>query len=642
LSDINTNLVSRPALARDIQTKVIFSMDDFPVPSGGIITLETSFQYLISANLTTSDRFELPAGSQIAIRGVFGFGAGIEFTGMGTLFSSAGRVNRFHIDQMGMSATMAGATLVNVQGDFSQLSDCLLKRINWITTGGGGFGNIQDFGIFIAENMSVAGIVTQGVDISNCSIVSYAGAGFFGLGFGSADLFAVRGLGTNVVSFTENLAQPLGAEATFFISPDISPIAQVNITRTFNLGNGAYFREKSFGQFQSIANNTVVKADCNSVLDSGGLARFGFAGGPDLSVGDQVTNAGFGFTQYNGVFIISSISINFQTVESLLGVPLAYAGTDETTFGTVTRQYRVFTTDDTTGIVLGEGIQIKNTLQNNGSFSVRNFLAAEFGMDGNFSVPATFTIDEAGDYDTGSIDETDPRMQLFDNGAQKDSKEIALGNVNGNTTASTISDGVYATINTGVFIEGLVTERFTLISANAGIFRYDGANPFEGFITGSLAATKAGSVENYRFAMSLNGGIPLFNAIASTAITSVITSPLNIGNARFVHAGTTPPVGSFVTLSAFDVVRKYNIKGLVIFSDATNFEIDGLLFSATDTGNYIAARANFIPMEVKTTKVVVPLLFSAKFQPGNTIQVMCAGDGTANDPTIVDLTLGVF
>jgi len=190
------------------------------------------------------------------------------------------------------------------------------------------------------------------------------------------------------------------------------------------------------------------------------------------------------------------------------------------------------------------------------------------------------------------------------------------------------------------FVASVEIEAFSLTNATTGQFTFLGANRFQGFVNGVLSALKSGSTENYRFAMSLNGGIPLFNAITSTAITSVALGAA--GRASFVHAGTTPPVGSFVTTTGFTTVDQYNTRQLVKASTATTFELDGILFDVTDTGNYTAAEAVYVPMEVKTSKIVVPLLFSAILDPTDTIQIMVAGDGTANDLTVTDIVFGVF
>jgi len=265
-----------------------------------------------------------------------------------------------------------------------------------------------------------------------------------------------------------------------------------------------------------------------------------------------------------------------------------------------------------------------------------------------FSIQADFqgSTTETGDFTVKSLDETNIQVDVDRAGAQKSSKTIALGAVNSRATGgpeeTAITSNVFTVLNVSGFLDNIVVERFTLTNTTTAIFTYIGQNKFQGFLSGAVSAVKSGAEQSYRFAMSLNGGVPLFTAIASTAITSVIDSPTSPGTARFVHAGTSPPVGSIAITTGFTVDTLYNTRELVTFSDATNFELNGVRFTVTDTGNYTAAAANFVLMAVKSSEVTIPLLFMAQLETGDTIQIMVAGEGTAAVINITDFTFGVF
>jgi hypothetical protein len=305
--------------------------------------------------------------------------------------------------------------------------------------------------------------------------------------------------------------------------------------------------------------------------------------------------------------------------------------------GTATKDYSNFITTVTTGLVLDEGVKITDTIQNNEIYQVKALVA-----NTSFSVSKPFTITESGKWNLGSLKDDDKRVNMTDNGFQKASKTIAFGGMNGNGTITTIAlADTYQAVNLPTFGVNIVTEGFILSDPTAGVFTYVGLTPFQGFVSGSLGGLKTGATQDFRFAMSLNGSPPLFTAIGSTAITSVTQNPLT-GTAIFNHAGTSPPIGSMAILDSFDQSNNYNRQGLVIASGATTFEVSDFLFTADDTGNFTVPIANYIPMEVKTTKVVIPLIFSADLRPGDTISMMVAEEGGTQSIIVADLTLGVF
>jgi len=53
----------------------------------------------------------------------------------------------------------------------------------------------------------------------------------------------------------------------------------------------------------------------------------------------------------------------------------------------------------------------------------------------------------------------------------------------------------------------------------------------------------------------------------------------------------------------------------------------------------VFATASYSPMEVKTTIVQTSVQQTVQMDPGDTIQIMMAGDGTGDDPTITDFSL---
>ena len=74
-----------------------------------------------------------------------------------------------------------------------------------------------------------------------------------------------------------------------------------------------------------------------------------------------------------------------------------------------------------------------------------------------------------------------------------------------------------------------------------------------------------------------------FTAVAQNNIVTTVTSVVDNTVARFTHGGTSPFVGSLVTLTGFSE-STYNVTGRVTANAATWFEIDFVAFVADDSG----------------------------------------------------------
>lgn len=631
MSDSNTNLSDRIPARQALSTVEMFSIDDFPAPSGGVITLVNNTRYMIKGPIITSNRFLIPDGGGVVLEGVHDAQNSLIYNGVGTLFtggSPSTPINSLGLVRMALLNFNQQATIFDLVGGFTGpviMQDCFMLNFKTI-------GNSNGFSTMEVDSTLILGF-DNGIT-SNDAQVTLTAATLTQRSTATGTILKVDFPDTQL-NVTTSLLTPSADGFVFDITLVLSIPGSI-ANNTYSGTSNQFFKKHELEDFSAITNSTTV-ANCTSVTDSAGDAVFNFAI-PHGFVGNggQVTHTGFTNPQFNGDFLVVFSTLNNYEITSLLGeTPIPFAA--EATPGTATEQYRVFTVTTTTGLAQGTPVQIKNTTQNNGNFIVR-----AVGGSIEFSVPADFTIDEAGKWTTDSLNETDPLLILANNGNQKDSKTIALGAVNANSQTTGIADGAYQDLDVTGFVPNIVTERFILTDAVKGIFTYIGATPFQGFLTGALGATTSPSTRNYRFAMSFNGGIPLFDPIGLTNITSVSDSS---GTARFVHGVTVPAlsVGSFATIAGFTGGnQRYNQTGLVTFANATNFEIDGIDFIATGTGDFFAGEANYIPMEVKTTKVVIPLLFSAQLRPGDTIQLKAAGDGTAQTLTVTDLGFGVF
>lgn len=639
MSDSNTNITTRIPARIGLEDVEIFEMSDFPAPTADVILLDGAKNYIIKNSLVTSSRFIFPNGADLAFASGQSVTVSLTYTGAGVLFSNetspaiGGFINRFNIFELDIFLGNPAASLF----DLASNGAGTVLFTNMVFSGET-IGTLANFALVVVTLSNFANVKQGGFVLNGCQLhlmvnIAIQGPSDFS---GTAVAITMNGLATTSCSYYSVRSIQGPGDRFFDISPGISVTAQIDLTRCFQLGPSSFFETKDVGEFSAIADSFLASA-CTSVSAfTGGLAHFTFSGGHNFSNGDEIVHAGFTESTYDGRFIITVTSANTYLAFSLFGAPVTFVADDS---GTASREYRVFTTTDTTGLAQGTPIKITDavtSLGNNGRFVVRALV-----LNTSFSVPALFLSTDTGRWSTDSLDETDEHVVAFNNATQKDSESIALGSVNENTALTTFSNSdEYFPLVLNSFTTSIETERFFSADATTGLFTYNGLNRFQGFLTGALSALKSGSTQNYRFAMSLNGGIPLFTAIGATAITSVVSGLA--GRARFIHAGTSPPIGSFTTLTTFTPGSRYNTTQIVKFTTATSFELDGVLFDSDETGSFIAAAANFVPMEVKTSKVVIPLLFAAILDPGETIQIMSAGAGTSASLTVTDLGFGVF
>ncbi len=280
---------------------------------------------------------------------------------------------------------------------------------------------------------------------------------------------------------------------------------------------------------------------------SAGFSVLTFTAIQDFTVGQIILVKGDTGTTYDGLQTITSVSADQKSFT----INVTFVATDTGKFQ-ITIHSVVSHEFSRGGTVTIAGTGYTGTFK----------ILAE--TDTTISIPQEFTTnDENGTFTSNPLDQTSTLINADNNGIQADSESIAFGNENANTTATTITDGTYAAMTVGTLVSDSITERFELTNATLGIWKYIGKAPFKGFLTGGLWAVKSGSTANYRFAMSIDGAIPVF------------------------------------------------------------------------------ASANFSPMEVKTTKISIPLEFVVNLTENQTIQIMSAGDGTSDTLTITDIRMGI-
>lgn len=127
-------------------------------------------------------------------------------------------------------------------------------------------------------------------------------------------------------------------------------------------------------------------------------------------------------------------------------------------------------------------------------------------------------------------------------------------------------------------MNGLLTPGQSLLRVDASIDDPFGVLITEYTVTGGAVFDTSGTAPTAFTAVA-------DNSIGATAISSVTDSS---GVAQFNHAGTTPPLGSIVTISGFVTNTAYNATGRVTGSAASSFEVDFIAFGTDEaSGSYL-------------------------------------------------------
>ncbi len=509
MGKVTTNTTDRQSEAIPTSVVEIFVMDDFPAPVSSVITLVTNTEYRLKAPLSTGDRFLIPTGGAVDIVAEAGLINSFTYTGVLDLFSSTAAISRLVLENLLVLSTGPGAGIYVLIGDATTGSMRAINSqfLNFATIGTRtGFSFVEDQAVAYAN-------FTIGVTFQDVVTVVMDRALTLMDGTGSGAAVSVLGAATLRAQLDTANITVNGGEDAFFIEPDVDPDAVIIITNALKIGTGDFFKPGVSGTITTITQAAFSSETINSVSDNGsGLARMNFTAPPTLFVDETVVITGFTTNpQYNGTFRI------FQTGAGFFDIVVTFAA-DESG-GSFTGD-RITCVDIGHGLSEGQSLVIFNSVNYDGPAIIFNV------QTNDFQISRTFVIDETAQWDTGSLDETDPRMFVSDNGDQKDSMTIGSLVVGGNTTPCGITtQNVFVDLNLGT--PGAVAagnnERFTVTNGTTGEIRYNGQNPITLNISGLIAASASGGGQRYNFRALKNG--------ATLPVPDNVDVPVEVGNA---------------------------------------------------------------------------------------------------------------
>lgn len=507
------------------------------------VTDDLSIHFFIKVPANTNRFIITGAAGRMHFSGNGRSGVGNIYSGTGdflTVTTGAGFECRQECD---LESSSTGK-LMNMSGG----GICILESMSIV--GWTDLGTFSD-GIFFWNAVDWISIV-KGITLVNPFVAVSRNSAEFGVPMSSpAYIYSNRNLNTLAV-FDSLLYTALPAGVPAFDIGLTTAKSTPIYTRLVQVGTGDLFKVTSVtnATINSIA-DTSPSTGTITAMASNGLGGTTVSSTTTYFEDEELTLSGT--TSYNGTFYIFNVvtGVSFDIAK-------AFVADDAT--GSVTSIRRALTLTGGHGITTGNSLKIINTNFYNGFVIAIQVVSDVITVNGD----ATFVATETGAIERNvSLDQTDQRVIAENNFGFPDSRTLSFGAVNSNTTLTSISDGSYSSINLNGFTDSGISERFRLVNATLGIWKYIAPEPFNGFLSGSLSAIKTGSTANYRFAMSTNSVAPTF------------------------------------------------------------------------------ATANYVPMEVKTTKINIAIEFSVSLTNNDTIQLMSAGDGTANDLTVTDVIFGI-
>lgn len=467
-----------------------------------VITITEPTTLIFQAEIVSTVEFVIEATGSLSIQSLGNLGW-YKWGGTGALFSGSGTVilgESFDITSTS-TGTLFDLTLV----PFARVDMC----------------------IAIIDGFDDLGMIDEGTFLSDFTFFTNWGIGLklrnmvlittknMAAALGSTSETFIEILNTKIISrtiepkylFENSTFSLLGTSCALRFDPDINSDVNVSIVngKVSVDGGGSnegrlFNTEGDTGTFTAVNDAAIAATNVDSVVPISGHARFGFAVGPTLFVGQEVVLSTFAVNpNYNGTFIVTAVGTGYFEVSSI------EFGSDET--GSFLSD-SITVTDTGTTLVDGDTLLLDTDAATDydGGGTVYNQLTNSFQVNMLYS-----GVTKTGTWDTGGLDQTDPRVVAINQRELPDSEKLAFVVVNGNTVANgAIVTGVYTDLVFGTvgnaLVAGPTMERFKLIDEVKGILEYTGTEPFKGLITFDFTVTSTGGLVPFTFIWEIDTG----------------------------------------------------------------------------------------------------------------------------------------
>lgn len=454
--------------------------------TAGTITLTEDTTFIFKENIASATNYVL-GGFVLQFR-ANGNEVVYTYTGTGTFISGDGRFDSGYSGVMNIQH-FGGQTMFDITPT-NPFHGVLMGRdlVVWI----GPLGSVTG-GVFIVETCSFV-LFTSGVTLTNNLTVRALFLNVQSSNSSGAFLNMVNNTEAGQVITVDRIVHVAAGENLVNVDAAYDDTSQVSVTKCLTSGGGAIFDTAgTTGTFTAATGTIIFGATISSVADNGsGVARFTSALSHGLFTNQKVGHSGFSDSTYNVsdaiVTVITTTTYDIETV--------AFVADDSGTMASSTTTL----TDTGTSLIDGDTLVISTdgSTDYDGGFTVFNQLT------NSFDINATFTTDQSGTWDTGGLDQTDPRVVAFNQQQSANSAYIGSAFVNNNTTATgaivnnTFADCVFGTAGSAL-IEGSNIERWKLVDDVVGVLEYTGNEPFSGFADFDVTAVSSGGSQAFRF-----------------------------------------------------------------------------------------------------------------------------------------------
>lgn len=466
----------------------ILSMDDFPSPAGGIITLPSG-RYKIKNSLTTSDRFLVDVGAVVTFTMDDDRYNTFTYTGTGTLFSAVNS-SRILINETNILCTGVGSQFVDIDGGFFAYDTGQLVFAGANAT----IGDIINSDGIVFDNFTVFGY-TDGLLIDDANILFLRQLLMQGSLTGTGPLISLNSQLGLFATIQSIIVTPGASESVLYIDPIIT--TSINISDTINTSPNSFFQTGSTGPIASFTDVSTSTTAVNVTDDSGDALFTSVAHG--LVVGELPIHTTFPESSYN----TSDQIVTAVPTADTYKIGIDYVSDESGLFATTTCQVN----DVAHGRSNGDTLSIFETINFNGGYTVFNSQTDTFEITLGKAFPGSETT---GNWDTGSLEGSNAKrskyVNTYRNGAQPDSANIGSFLVGGNTTATDIvlTETYYDLDLDGNAVEASNNELWTLVDTTTGEMRYDGLTPFSATYRGLIATSSAGGTQRFNFQLLKN------------------------------------------------------------------------------------------------------------------------------------------
>ena len=503
MSSNTTNITTRLSAGQTPSMTEVFTLADLPVASGGIRDFAMNQGLDLKAQVVDTNVWRWPAGSSITIRSDDQVATAPVYVGSGTFINclgATGTVEFFNVLFFNATGGARFCDLTAATPPPGVTFNLVFLKAAFINFTRGGSVTGYNAGSF--KEWFLSGLSEQ-FTLNSCLAMDVSACFFSGSGSGKRPRFGVQGPFTFQCNIHHSFLNAGAAQSSLSIERSVSTNGFVIMSADVNGAGGAFYKPTTQ---HTITNTSVNLLNANILSVSAGVfgeARFFHDGGsPSYIPGDIVTHTGFiTQTSYLGTFVVVDVdtvgdSYTVGTIASRGFV--AFIG-DEA--GIVSRSYSNILIADTTDIIVGDGVLISGTTNYNGEHAVQ-----QIDPNVSFAIPLQFPGAEvAGTVTTGSVIETDNRVDVSNSGAVKDSMVTGGWFVANNGTSTTVTDPAYNDINFGVPVSLSFNERIVNGGISNGEIEYTGANQKVIKVPLSvLVDPSGGSTVNYRFKLLIS------------------------------------------------------------------------------------------------------------------------------------------